>query len=181
MKRGLSPKRDFNPSNPHLEEDIKQLLNMPVRFERAPIVNTTPRYQIHDPVRKSLPSRTQKPIIQIEEEEQDISHNSGARRAFDIKHKRFSAIAKKQTARQWDDEEKYRKWRTEGLFRKAEVRLREKDNHVVEQIIQSRNDYYMSSLRNFKAPSHMRNSLCRAAPPEIRTQSLQSKKNYYWG
>lgn len=200
LNKNLSPKREFKPSNPNLEEDIKNLLTTPVKFERQSIPNTQLRNQhrynyngINDTkqytMRKSLPSNScpHKSTKQANrssitwnppEIEDDIGYSSGVRRAFDLKHKKYSEVALRQNERRWEDEEKFRRWKAQKDYKSTEIKSREHDHHVVENIIQSRNDYYVSSMKNFRPPIRAKTSMFRTVPAEIR--SVGRNRIYYW-
>lgn len=179
--------RDFNPSNPHLEDDISNFLSTPISLKaptKSPIDFNDPknRYHIHKvhiktTTRSSLPvtSFSHNDTLKNTEQQYEIDRaKSGPRRAFDIKHKRYTESVLRQQHKKWEQDEKFYQWKTEKQRRLIEVR--HNDHHVIEHVIQSRNDYYMSTLGNKNSSPTSRNYY-RTAPVEIRFP--KTKCNYY--
>ena len=201
MINNLSPKRDFTPANPNLEEDIKTFLKTPIKLEKPSLPSSQKKYKYHYSIssevgrssafRRSAPSNlyTQKSSGKTAhssmswnppEIEDDISYSSGVRRAFDQKHKKYSEVALRQNEQRWEDEEKYRRWKLKKDHQYTEMKNRKHDRHVIENVIQSRNDYYVSSMNNYRPPIKVKvkTSGIRAAPIEIR--SVGRNRTYYW-
>ena len=196
MINNLSPKRDFTPSNPNLEEEIRVFLKTPVSFDKPYLPNTQKisKYHYNDSgrsstIRRSVPSSScsQRSASRAShssaswnppEVEEDVGYSSGVRRAFDQKHKKYSEVALRQNERWWEDEENYRRWKLQKDYQSPETKVRNHDHHVVENIIQSRNDYYVSSMNHYRPTIKFKTSKYRQAPIEIR--SVGRNRTYYW-
>lgn len=194
MINNLSPKRDFTPSNPHLEEEIKVFLKTPVRFDKPSLPKTQNKNYYGETrgsfvIRKSAPSlpysqrstsrvNHSSPSWNPPEIDDDTGHSAGVRRAFDQKHKKYSEVALRQNEQIWEDEEKYRRWKLRKAYQTSDTKPRNHDHHVIENVIQSRNDYYVSSMNNFRPTIKFKTSKCRPAPVEIR--SVGKNRTYYW-
>ena len=178
MRRPLSAKREFHPSNPDLEKQIHDMVNTPIKLSRQPPPPSPPRYVIHE-TRKSLPSK--KVTINEYDVERDTTRKGGARRAFDQKHKIYSAIVLKQGERQWKDDEKFWRWKTAKEHQKYQPVVRERDYHTIEGIVQERNDHYMLGFRGYRKHIQGKHATSREAPSEIRSKSVQGQRNIlFW-
>jgi hypothetical protein len=57
----------------------------------------------------------------------------------------------------------------------------EKDNHVLENVISERNQYFMESMKASTAAPQGKIAQTRALPPEIRAVTAASKRTFFWG
>lgn len=172
-KRPLSARRPIRTNNPELDSSLRTFLRTPVKLENLKNNN----YDDRDLERRR--PQTARPKSRFYTCRED--NISNRRRAFEISHERKVKAALKQNEREWDEEERYRKWKTAKVAQKREAPKKDADKHVLETIVQSRNEYYLSGIRDSRITQRTNVSALRTLPPEVRTVSRTSNRVFYWG
>jgi hypothetical protein len=173
----LSPRRAIDDSRPLLDDSMREFLRMPIYLDRDhhPTSQTTiPRSNQSN---RALPSKPSPP--HPSEEGVDAR-----RRAFELAHSRRVARETDIAQKTWDADERFRKWKkkTVGWKPDSATACRETDRQMIEHVIGTRNEYYMTLFRDNRFPS-VKDSLVRVrpVPKEMHTSGAGNTQRFYWG
>jgi hypothetical protein len=172
----LAPRRSFEPSNPLLDESLREFLRTPIHLDRDHVPkprSPSPRSPARR-VRTSLPAPAK----------DDDDGVDGRRRAFEQAHSLRVARELRDVKQAWKDDERFRQWRTARMSIPDSTALkREPDHRITERIVRSRNEYYMATIRGKRLPT-MKDSVSpmRWIPNELRTRAKPTPRNmFHWG
>jgi hypothetical protein len=103
------------------------------------------------------------------------------RRAFDLRHEREMANARHESERDWAGRMSHRDWRAQKEMRGLERHRVQKDRHVLEDVINQRNEYFRDSIKPATGFQQAKIMQTRQLPREIREVAAASKRTFFWG
>ena len=105
---------------------------------------------------------------------------AGRRRAFEKSYEIQMEKSLKNARKEWDEEIRYKDWKTKRLMKTIEPKRNMEDKHILEDIVHERNSYYLDSMTQDEKASQNRISTLRTLPPEIRTNSRAKQQSFLW-
>lgn len=101
------------------------------------------------------------------------------RRAFELRHMQEAKRKKKASEKDWKSRTQFQDWKYKQSLKKIEPHRIQKDRHVIEDIIQERNDYFIGSLAAKRVSARTCMSQTRELPPEMRAVGQATKRNFW--
>lgn len=106
----------------------------------------------------------------------------GSLRAFDAAHKHHAEELEKDFEKQWKEQERLRKWKTEQAHSKISTKRRERDKGILEKIVNLRNQQRREYIERGVSPENVPLYLNRQPlPKEDRAVYKKLSPIFYWG
>ena len=171
----LSSRRRINIKTVNFEPTINKFLKEAIKFE------SPPDPPINDQKIESRNTKTPRRTLNNGSTPKTSDEmRAGRRRAFEKAHEIQVQKALKNADKQWEEQKRYRDWKTKKAFKSIEPRRFSEDHHVLEDIVHERNAYYLESIGSNEQATQNRISNLRTLPRDIRSNSQASKQSIIW-
>lgn len=173
--RVLSSRRRINIKTVNFEPTINKFLREAIKFESPPDPPAPEQNQ------ENKTAKTPRRVLNNGSTPKTSDEmRAGRRRAFEKAHQIQVEKALKNADKQWEDQKRYRDWKTKKAFKSIEPRRFSEDHHVLEDIVHERNAYYLEAIGSNEQGKQNRISNLRTLPRDIRSNSQASKQTVIW-
>lgn len=166
----LTPRRQLKTTDT-FEPAVNEFLKMPISFDK---IETTATNQCDYPKKKQLTIKERS--ISTARDYQSDRYLDKRRRTFDVAFERKSKLAHERLEREWSEAERLRDWRNAMAKRDLKRPTKKVDNHVIERIVQERNEYYLSGSADSGVPPKPNVPNIRSIPKEVRATTMYSAR-----
>lgn len=171
----LSSRRRINIKTVNFESTINNFLKEAIKFESPPDPPTSEQN-----LENKKPKVTRRTLNNGSTPKTSDEMRAGRRRAFEKAHQIQVEKALKNSDKQWEEQKRYRDWKTKKAFKSIEPRRYSEDKHVLEDIVHERNAYYLESIGSNEQGTQNRISNLRTLPRDIRSNSHAAKQTFMW-
>lgn len=166
----LTPRRQLKTTDT-FEPAVSEFLKMPISFDKF---EANPKDQNEIPKKKHLSIRERS--ISTAREYQSDRYLDKRRRTFDVAFERKSKLAHECLEKEWSEAQRLRDWKNTMAKRDLKKKTKKVDNHVIERIVQERNEYYLSASADPGVPPKPNVPNIRSIPKEVRATTMYSAR-----
>jgi hypothetical protein len=168
---GLSARRRVATTN--IDPVLNEFLGVPLHLDPP---TDSPRPPAITPRRE----RRRRPNGTARLTNDDMINNR--RRAFDLRHEKEVAVARRQSDREWDATLRFRDWKSKKAMERIERRaFVQKDARVLEAVISERNEHLLEAMKRAnREVAGARMAATREVPVEIRAAAHAAKRSFFW-
>lgn len=166
--RPLSARRQVVHHTTTFEKNMNDFLSTPIHLDPEPTKIPHEKNQRRPHTNRS----NRRPVSAIERACNSNDYIFASRRAFEITHKQKADLLIKQSNKNWQDDQRYYDLLTRKQHKKLQKKLEDNDRGVIEDIVERRNDYYLSTLKEQGPIGHFSNKCTmRTVPKDMRPYS----------